>query len=146
LSLEKREPILVKTRINSLADLDIKVIKSGTATITIPEFGATITPGPFSEGFITNVEGVLERVEDALTFMLSSADGKRLKKGEKMRKQMQMSRESKPNFTLIIKDPFGNSDIISADSSKIEKRKLTKRELERVKFGQYVLDSSGVSK
>jgi zinc finger protein len=146
LSLEEREPILVKTRINSLADLDIKVIKSGTATITIPEFGATITPGPFSEGFITNVEGVLERVEDALTFMLSSADGKRLEKGEKMRKQMQMSRESKPHFTLIIKDPFGNSGLVSADSSKIEKRKLTKRELERVKFGQYVLDSSGVSK
>ena len=105
------------------------MIKSGTATITIPEFGATITPGPYSEGFITNVEGVLESVEDALTFMLSSADGKRLKKGEKMLKQMQMSRESKPNFTLIIKDPFGNSGIISADPSKIEKRKLTKREL-----------------
>jgi len=146
LSLERREPILVKARINSLADLDIKVIKSGTATITIPEFGATITPGPFSEGFITNVEGVLERMEDALTFMLSSAEGKRLKRGEKMRKQMRTSRESKPNFTLIIKDPFGNSGIVSADSSKIEKRRLTKRELERVKFGQYVLDTSGVSK
>jgi len=40
------------------------VIKSGTTTIRIPEFGAKITPGPYSEGFITNVEGVLSKVED----------------------------------------------------------------------------------
>lgn len=145
LSLERREPVLFKARISSLADLDIKVIKSGTATIKIPEFGATITPGPYSEGFITNVEGVLDRVKDALTFMLSSTDGKRLKRGERMRKLMQFSTESKPHFTLIIEDPLGNSGLVSLDPSKVEKRMLTKRELQKVKFGQYVLDGLGVS-
>jgi zinc finger protein len=145
LSLEKREPTIVKAKIRSPADLDIKVVKSGTATIKIPEFGATITPGPYSEGFISNVEGVLDRVEDALIFMLSSVDDKCLKKGERIRKQIQMSKE-KPHFTLILEDPLGSSALVASDSSKIQKRKLTKRELQRVKFGQYALDSCSVSK
>jgi len=137
LTLTNREPISLRVRINSVEDLDIKVIKSGTATIAIPEFKATITPGPYSEGYITNVEGVLEKIEDALTFMLSSADGERLRKGERMLKQIRNARERKPRFTLTIKDPLGNSGLVAADQSKISKRKLAKKELLRIKFGQY---------
>jgi len=143
-SLEKREPVLLKTKIDSIEDLDIKVIKSGTTTIRIPEFGAKITPGPYSEGFITNVEGVLSKVEDALTFMLSSAEGKRLKKGANILKQMRLARESKPHFTLILEDSFGNCGLVSSNSSNIERRKLSKRELQRIKFGQYALSSSSM--
>jgi len=137
LTLTNREPISLRVRINSVEDLNIKVIKSGTATIAIPEFKATITPGPYSEGYITNVEGVLEKIEDALTFMLSSADGERLRKGERMLKQIRNARERKPRFTLTIKDPLGNSGLVAADQSKISKRKLTKKKLLRIKFGQY---------
>ncbi|HUK49670.1 MAG TPA: ZPR1 zinc finger domain-containing protein [Terriglobales bacterium] len=139
LTLTEREPIALKARINSLEDLNMRVIKSGTATVTIPEFNASITPGPYSEGYITNVEGLLIKIEDALTFMLSTAKGKRLRKGERMLKQMRDARDAKPHFTLMIKDPFGNSAIISPYPSKVTKRKLSKRELAAVKFGQYVV-------
>lgn len=144
LSLEKREPIYIRARIDSIADLDIKIIKSGTATIRIPEFGATITPGPNSEGFITNVEGVLSKIEDALTFMLSSAENEQLEKGEKLLKQMRLARDSRPHFTLIIEDPLGNSGVSAPDASRIEKRKLNQEELKKVKFGQYASNSSGI--
>jgi zinc finger protein len=139
LTLEKREPIAITARIRSIEDLSIHVIKSGTATISIPEFCATITPGPYSEGYISNVEGVLGRVEDALTFMLSSAKGKSLKKGESLLKQIRMAREKKPRFTLEIKGSLGNSALVSPDPTKIHKRKLSKRELLTVKFGQFAL-------
>jgi len=79
----------------------------------------------------------LEKIEDALTFMLSSADGERLRKGERMLKQIRNARERKPRFTLTIKDPLGNSGLVAADQSKISKRKLAKKELLRIKFGQY---------
>jgi zinc finger protein len=142
ISVEKRDPIHVSARISSLADLNIKVIKSGTATITIPEFGVTITPGTYGEGFVTNVEGVLRKVEDVLNFMLSSADDKCLRRGEMILKRLRLSRESKPCFTLIIEDPLGNSDLVFSDPSKIERRRLTECELRKVKFGQYALDST----
>jgi len=139
IALSNREAVALTAKISSLDDMNMRVIKSGTATISIPEFGATITPGPYSEGYISNVEGLLAKIEDALTFMLSTAKGKRLKKGERMLKKMQMARDSKPRFTLIIKDPMGNSAIVSPNPRKIQKRKLTNRELRAIKFGQYAV-------
>jgi zinc finger protein len=140
LMLTKGEPIAIKTQINSVEDLKMRVIKSGTATVIIPEFGAAITPGPYSDGYISNVEGILQRVEDALTFMLSSAKGDRLKKGKRILKKIRLAREMKPHFTLIIKDPFGNSALVSTNPKKPRKRRLTTRELSSIKFGQYVLE------
>jgi len=139
ITLTNREATALTAKIDSLDNLNMRVIKSGTATISIPEFGATVTPGPYSEGYISNVEGLLEKIEDALTFMLSTAKGKRLKKGERMLKKMRMARDSRPRFTLIIKDPLGNSAIVSTNPRKIGKRRLTNRELRNVKFGQYAI-------
>lgn len=140
LMVTKREPIAIRAPINSIDDLNMRVIKSGTATVMIPEFGATITPGPYSDGYISNVEGILQRVEDALTFMLSSAKGNTLKKGERMLKKIRLAKETNPHFTLVIKDPFGNSAIVSTNPKKLRKRKLTTRELSSIKFGQYALE------
>jgi len=132
------EPIELRSEIKSLEDLNIRVIKSGTATVSIPEFGATITPGQYSEGYISNVEGILGKVEDALTFMVNTAKGQRLNKGETMLKKMRTAKDSKPRFTLVIKDPLGNSAIVSSDPKKVRKRNLTRRELRKIKFGQFV--------
>lgn len=52
--------------VNSIHDLDVRVVKSSTATVRIPELGFEMTPGPASKGFITNVEGILNRVIDAI--------------------------------------------------------------------------------
>ena len=71
--------------------------------------------------------------------MLSSANGKRLAKGEKMLKRFRLAKESKPRFTLTLKDPFGNSAIVSPKPQKVKKRRLTKRELLTVKYGQFAL-------
>jgi zinc finger protein len=144
MTLTAREPIALSTKITTVDDLNIRVIKSGTATINIPEFGATITPGPYSEGFITNVEGILERIEDALTFMLTTAIGKRLARGERMLKQLEMMKEKTRKFTLVIKDPFGNSALVSPDPAKIRRRRLTERELTKIKYGQHPVSQKTV--
>ena len=139
MSLSNRQPLSLTARITSLEDLNIRVIKSGTATVSIPEFRATITPGAYSEGYISNVEGILSKIEDALIFMLSTAKGQRLKKGEMMLNKIRSARDSKPRFTLLIKDPLGNSAIVSSNPEKIKRRNLTRRELQKIKFGQYAV-------
>jgi len=139
MSLTNRQPLALTARITSLEDLNIRVIKSGTATVSIPEFSATITPGPYSEGYISNVEGILSKIEDALIFMLSTAKGQRLKKGEMMLNKIRRARDSKPRFTFVIRDPLGNSAIVSSNHEKIKKRNLTRRELQKIKFGQYAV-------
>lgn len=139
ITLTEREPVALTAHIRSIEDLKMRVIKSGTATVSVPEFGATITPGAYSDGYISNVEGILEKIEDALTFMLTAAKGRRLAKGEKMLKKIRAARDSNPRFTLVIKDPFGNSAIVPPDGQEIKRRRLTKRELLRVKCGEFSL-------
>jgi len=136
-TLTNREPIELRAKINSIEDLNLRVIKSGTATVSIPEFGATITPGQYSEGYISNVEGILGKIEDALTFMLNTAKGQRLKKGKAMLGEIRAARDSKPRFTLVIKDPLGNSAIVSSNPKKVRKRNLTRRQLQKSKFGEF---------
>jgi len=138
LTLNAREPTVLTAKIDSIDDLNIRVVKSGTATVIIPEFGATITPGPYSEGYVSNVEGVLGKIEDSLTFMLSSAKGKSLRKGVRMLKKIRTAIE-KPNFTFVMKDPFGNSALVSIKPGKIKKHRLTRTELLKVKFGEHAL-------
>jgi len=139
-TLTAHEPTVLSAKINSVDDLNIHVVKSGTATVNIPEFQATITPGPYSEGYISNVEGVLSKIEDALTFMLSSASGRSLQKGERMLKKIRVAREQKPHFTFVMKDPFGNSALVSSKVGKVRKRRLTRAELPKVRFGEHALD------
>ena len=146
ITLTNRQPLALTAKIGSIDDLNMRVIKSGTATISIPEFKATITPGPYSEGYISNVEGILSKIEDSLTFMLSTAKGQRLKRGERMLKRIRAAKDTHPKFTLIIKDPLGNSAIVSPTAQKVKKRKLTERELQKIKFGQYVVAQDAIQR
>lgn len=143
-TLATHEPIVLSAKIASLEDLNMRVIKSGTATVSIPEFGATVTPGPYSEGYILNIEGVLTKIEDALILMLSSAKGKSLQRGERMLKRIRAAKERKPSFTFVLQDPFGNSALISPKVGKVKKRRLTKSELAKIKFGDNTLMQTSV--
>ncbi|HLD40047.1 MAG TPA: ZPR1 zinc finger domain-containing protein, partial [Candidatus Nanoarchaeia archaeon] len=59
---EKKEPCRFTLEVTSDADLNIRIVKSGDAIVKIPHI-ITIEPGPASEGYITNVEGLLDRVK-----------------------------------------------------------------------------------
>jgi C4-type Zn-finger protein len=50
--------------------------------------------------------------------------------------KVQRAREDKLGFTLVLKDPLGNSTIIS---EKAKKRRIGKRDLKRLKFGEQTI-------
>jgi len=129
--LNVQEPSSISASIEDREDLKMSVVRSGDATIQIPELGVLITPGPMAEGFVSNVEGVLERVEQA-TCMLVSEPEKR-DRAERFLQKIKEARERLIKFTLVIKDPLGNSAIIARDERKIKRRKLTKREIEKLR-------------
>lgn len=135
--LRAREPVDLRAKITSAEDLKMRVIRSSTATVKIPELRATIQPGLHSEGFISNVEGVLQRIEDAAALMLRSSDGARKKRAKAALQKIMKAKDGNLRFTLIIKDPLGNSGIVSSDSSRVRSRRLCGRELEKLKFGEY---------
>ncbi len=134
--LEVHEPMEYKVKIKGEGDLYIKVVRSTSGTVIIPEIGAKLEPGPLSEAFITNVEGVLNRFVDILVQLLHDTPEKKGAILDLLRK-IGYIRHGRMEATLIIQDPLGNSAIIS---DKTEKRKLSEDEVRNLKLGEFTLD------
>jgi len=135
-SLSTHEPTATSVKVTSGEDLKIRIVRGNTATILAPELGVSIQPGLNSEGFISNVEGVLARIEDVLRFLARSLEGRKKQRADLVLRKIERAREGRLRFTLVLKDPFGNSTIIT---EKARKRRMSARELNRLKFGEQAI-------
>jgi len=105
-------PCKVKKRIriyyvvDSLEDLNARVIRSAAATVEIPELGVSVTPGAVASTVVTNVEGILRMIQDA-ALSIEVLEGEAKGFAERLEKIV----EKGGRFTLIIDDPWGLSSI-----------------------------------
>ncbi|MDP6148176.1 MAG: ZPR1 zinc finger domain-containing protein, partial [Candidatus Thalassarchaeaceae archaeon] len=53
--------------------LNTRVVRSSSCTVRIVELGLEVEPGDNATGYISNIEGVLNRFEDAIGIILRSA-------------------------------------------------------------------------
>lgn len=114
---ERREPCKYTFEVDSEEDMNVKIVKSGEATIKIPHV-ITIEPGPASNGYITNVEGLLERVKKAIESSVDEEDEAAKKKAKNLIKKINKVIFGKEKLKIIIEDHSGNSAIISEKAVK----------------------------
>lgn len=124
--LGEHEPTHQEFVISSEADMIVRVVKSSAGTVRIPELGVTIKPGPASEGYVSNVEGVLERIQSTLELAIKKTEPKQRERSKDLLKKIQAIRKGKLKVKLIIIDPSGNSAIVD---ERVKKRALSRREL-----------------
>jgi len=119
---EQKEPCKYTLEVSSDADLNIKIIKSAEATVKIPHV-ITIESGPASEGYITNVEGLLEKVKAMIQSAADAEDDDPAAKtkGKNLLKKLNKVLVGRESLKIIIEDASGHSAIISdkAQKSKI---------------------------
>ena len=111
--LGEAEPARWELQVEGPEDLATRVVRSASGAIRIPELGVEIDPGPACEGFVSNVEGILERIEDVLGTVLTWAEGEERENALTLGERIRLAREGSVPFTLTIEDPTGNSAIIS---------------------------------
>lgn len=118
---EKKEPCRYTLEVTSDEDLNIKIVKSSEATVKIPHV-ITIESGPASEGYVTNVEGLLERVKKVIQSSLDAEDDPvAAKKAKNLLKKLSKVLVGREPIKIIIEDQSGSSAIIS---DKAQKSKL----------------------
>lgn len=119
---EQKEPCRYTLEVTSEQDLNIKIVKSGEATVKIPRV-ITIESGPASEGYITNVEGLLERVKSMIQSSVEGEDEDPAAKtkAKNLIKKLNKVLVGREPLKIIIEDPSGHSAIIS---DKAQKSKL----------------------
>ncbi len=139
--LSQKEPSRYTLEIENVDDLDARVIRSCSGTVRVPELGVDIEPGPASESYISNVEGVLDRIRGIVEFATRSARQAGASdstcKGEEILKNMDLAMNGQFKLTVIIEDPLGNSAIVS---DKVVKSTLTDDEIANLQTGIVVLD------
>ncbi|MCC7551662.1 MAG: ZPR1 zinc finger domain-containing protein [Methanobacterium sp.] len=136
--VEKKEPVKYTLTVEK-ENLNARVVKSQSSTITIPEIGLKVEPGPQSQGYVSNVEGVLDRFEKAVKTALSWAEDEQVKKNAVIiLEDIAKVKEGKKEVTLVVEDPFGHSIIMHENALKSE---LTEDEIKKLKTGFTTFES-----
>ena len=118
-SLTVNQPVRFEFRVETEDDLMVRVVRSTQGEIVIPELGVDISPGPACEGFISNVEGILVRIDKVLDGVLIDSDDEQRRNILDLKEKMAMTGQGKFPITIIISDPMGNS-LIDSDRAKKE--------------------------
>lgn len=130
--LEQKEPVKISIQVKK-DNLSARVVKSQTATVSIPELGLKVEPGTKSQGYVSNIEGVINRFEGAVNTALKFVEDEKSKGNAlKILEKLGKVKNGEKEVEIIIEDPFGHSIIIHEDASI---RKLTKEEIKKLKTG-----------
>lgn len=140
--LSQKEPVRYSIEVSCPDDLNARVIRSNSGTIRVPELGIDVEPGPASEAYISNIEGVLDRIMSVVEFATRSAreagDREKTDRGDEILENLSKTREGQFNLTIVIEDPLGNSAI---DSEKAVRCALTDEEIAGLKTGMIIWEA-----
>lgn len=118
---EEREPCQFTFKLEREQDLSVRVIKSSNATVKIGQIG-TIEPGEAANGYVTNIEGLLNRMKNQIEHLKRAAeeeeDEETVQKAKGHLKKLLRALWGQEPMTIVIKDPSGNSAIISENAEK----------------------------
>lgn len=137
--LTQKTPVRYEITIEDVSDLNARVIRSTSGTIRIPELGIDVEPGSVSDSYVTNIEGVLERIKSVVVTATSwsSNDPEKYAIGMELQKKLDEASRGDRKLTIVIEDPLGNSAIIS---DKAISRTLSPDEAGKLKSGMIIFD------
>ena len=110
--LENRGPTRCELYVDSSEALNSRVLRSNSGTIRIPEIGTDIEPATASESFVSNVEGVLERICRVIRMVKSDSELDVYERCEAILRRLDRMKEGAEPFHIVIDDPYGNSAIV----------------------------------
>jgi zinc finger protein len=136
---EAQTPTGWRLQVSSPRHLTARVVRSTACTVRIPELDLEVAPGASSTGYVSNVEGVLQRFLDVLDIVDRDVAAHGDPPEERaaldmlrMRLTMTMAAVFDVPLTLELLDPSGRSLILDDDASQ---RELTADEADELPMG-----------
>ena len=103
--------------------MSVRVIRSSSCTVRIVELDLEVKPGTSSTGYVSNIEGVIDRFMDVIIMVTRQAytddeDMKTIKRLQEMHTTLlELKEDPIPNaITLELLDPNGHSQILHSDA------------------------------
>jgi zinc finger protein len=112
-AMEAKEPVKYTFEVQDEKDMNVRIVKSSEATVKIP-YITTIEPGPAAQGYVSNIEGLINRVKYQIeTIKETAEDDEDRTKAKNLLKKIFKIKTGQEKVKIIIEDPSGNSAIIS---------------------------------
>ena len=106
--------------VSSTEHVSARVVRSSSCTVRIAELGLEVTPGSSSTGYISNVEGVLDRFASAIGTIRRQTDVENDEvtktKCDELLSKIDMVKSGKLVVTLELLDPVGHSQILHEEA------------------------------
>ena len=121
--------------IESETDLSVRVIRSSSCTVCIPELDLEVNPGSAATGFVTNIEGLLVRFIDVVKMVANDIGDDEIENQQllmHMLHRLQHAGKEGKALRVELLDPHGLSQIL--DERAID-RELTEDEIESLPVG-----------
>lgn len=141
LILDIKDPTRLIYHAENKEDYTTKIVRAANGTISIPQIGAMIEPGPSADGFINNIEGIIRDIQDKAIFLKKNAETE--EEIEKINEYIELLNsyiDRNLPIDIVIEDPFGNSTIIPFDPAKLETFKLSSEEAGKLKTGYIIFE------
>ena len=136
---EGKKPGAWSLEINNRDMLSVRIVRSSSCTVKISELGLEVEPGGATTGYVSNIEGVLNRFEDAIRLMYRqsklSNEEEIIENCERLLEKINQVKEGELNVMMILLDPMGHSQILHAEAVS---RNLTEQELNDLEVGPSV--------
>lgn len=140
LILGQKEPLRHTMKVSCADHMCTRVIRSTSGTVRIPEWGLDIEPGPASEAYISNVEGLLDRIESVVTMARKWAETEEeAERATNLLAEIEALRQGNAAVTLVIEDPLGNSAIVDET---VCKEPLTPDEVASLQTGMFIINKA----
>ncbi|MAG75013.1 MAG: hypothetical protein CL962_05595 [Euryarchaeota archaeon] len=133
---EGKKPGAFSLEIEGIEMLSVRIIRSSSCTIKIEELGLEVEPGGATTGYVSNIEGVLNRFQGAVEMMYRQAktsnEKETIGKCEALLEKINLVKNGNLMVEITLLDPMGHSQILHENAVS---RELTERELEELEVG-----------
>tara|TARA_B100001996_G_scaffold102076_1_gene76587 strand:+ start:1639 stop:2235 length:597 start_codon:yes stop_codon:yes gene_type:complete len=133
---EGKKPGAWDLEINHSNMLSVRIVRSSSCTVRIEELGLEVEPGGATTGYVSNIEGVLRRFDDAIRLMYrqskSSNEKDIVEKCEQLFQKIESVKKGEMCVTITLLDPMGHSQILHEEA---KSRDLTDEELSKLEVG-----------
>ena len=107
-------------KIDSVDKMNTRIVRSSSGTIRIVDLDLEVEPGASASGYITNIEGVINRFEDSIGIILRQAktdeEFETIQKCNELLKKLMKMKNGELQCTIEIIDPRGHSQILDDDA------------------------------
>ena len=128
---EARDGSCQTYHIDTVEDLQVRVIRGSACTVRLLELDLEVRPGSHSTGYVSNIEGVLNRFQEVIDMVGRQAavdeNQDAISELNSLTEAMLEIRDGHRGATLEFLDPHGHSMILTDN---VETRSLTEAEID----------------